>query len=105
MKQSDQTNARARHARVSEVNMTRARQIPCPECSKKFKTSSGLRWHLYHRHGWQDIQALLAEPASAKLAKAAMFREIELEVFAKAVGKDVGYVKQLIQKHFGKDSE
>ena len=85
--------------------MTRSRQIPCPECSKKFKTNSGLRWHLYHRHGWQDIQELLAEPSPAKLAKAAMLNEMELEAFAKGARVDVGYLKQLIAKYLGKDME
>jgi len=51
-------------------------QIPCPECSKKFRTTSGLRWHLYHRHGWQNAQELLNEPSN--LAKAAMMKEIKL---------------------------
>lgn len=85
--------------------MSRSRQIPCPECSKKFKTNSGLRWHLYHRHGWQDIQELLAEPSPAKLAKAAMLKEIELQVFAKGAQVDVDYLKRLIEKYFGKESE
>jgi hypothetical protein len=82
--------------------MATSRQIPCPECSKKFRTNSGLRWHLYHRHGWQDVQELLEEPTN--LAKAAMMKEMELKVFAGGANVDVGYVKQLVEKHFGKDA-
>jgi hypothetical protein len=84
-----------------EDAMTSSRQIPCPKCSKKFRTTSGLRWHLYHRHGWQNVEDLLDEPSN--LAKAAMLKEIELEVLAKGAGVEVGYLKHLIEKHFGKD--
>ena len=84
--------------------MTWSMRLPCPECSKRFKTNSGLRYHLYHTHGWQDMQELLAEPSPAKLAKAAMWNEMELAVFAKEVNEDVAYLKQLIEKYFGKDA-
>lgn len=95
------TKVDARHARMEDA-MAISRQIPCPECSKKFRTTSGMRWHLYHRHGWQNAQELLNEPSS--LAKAAMMKEMKLEAFAKGANADVDYVKQLIEKHFGKDA-
>jgi hypothetical protein len=85
-----------------EDAMAISSQILCPECSKKFRTTSGLRWHLYHRHGWQNAQELLNEPSN--LAKAAMMKEMKLEAFAKGANSDVDYVKQLIEKHFGKDA-
>ena len=85
--------------------MTRSRELPCPECSKKFKTNSGLRWHLYHRHGWQDVQELLGMPSPAKLAKAALLKEMEMEAFAMGANVEVGYLKQLMEKYFGKDAD
>ena len=78
--------------------MNKSRRIPCPECRKKFKRESGLRWHLYHRHGWENVQELIAEHNLAKLAKEAMLNEIELEVFAKGANVDVNYLKRLIEK-------
>ena len=85
--------------------MTNSRRIPCSECSKKFRTNSGLRWHLYHRHGWKNAQELLAEPRPAKLAKAAMMKELELAAFAKVAKVEVDYLKQLIEEHFGTDAK
>ena len=82
--------------------MFMSRQIPCPESSKKLRTTSGLRWHLYHRHGWQNAQELLNEPSN--LAEVAMMKEIELEAFAQGAHSDVDHVKHLIEKHFGKDA-
>jgi hypothetical protein len=55
-----------------------------------------------HRHGWQNAQELLNEPSN--LAKAAMMKEMMLKAFAKGANADVDDVKQLIEKHFGKDA-
>jgi len=93
--------ARARNARMKEVTAM-SRQIPCPKCSEKLRTNSGLRWHLYHRHGWQDVQELLEQPTN--LAKEAVIKEMELQAFAKGLGVEVSYLKQLIEKYFGKDA-
>jgi hypothetical protein len=79
-----------------------SRQIPCPKCSNKLRTNSGLRWHLYHRHGWQDVQELLEQPTN--IAKEAVIKEMELQAFAKGLGVEVSYLKQLIEKYFGKDA-
>jgi hypothetical protein len=87
---------------MREVIMATSSQITCPECSKKFRTASGLRWHLYHRHGWQNAQELLNEPSN--LAKAALVKEMMLKAFAKGANVDVDYMKQLIEKYFGKDA-
>ncbi len=82
--------------------MTRSRRIPCPRCSKLFRTDSGLRWHLYHRHDWQNVHNLLEAPSSVDLARAALHKELGLMVFAKELGMDIGYLERLIDKHFGK---
>ncbi len=85
--------------------MTMSRKLHCPECSKKFRTKSGLQWHLYHRHGWKDMQDLLEAPPASTLAKEDMMKELELAVFAKEANVEVAYLKQLIEEHFGKDAK
>ena len=78
-------------------------RIPCPCCAKKFRTESGLRWHLFHVHKWRDVDELLKEPEPFRLANIAMLREIALAAFAKEIGSDVQTMNNLIAKHYGKD--
>lgn len=77
-------------------------KMPCSDCSKKFRTESGLRWHLFHIHQWGDVDDILQEPSPARLAKIALLRELFLAAFAKGFGCDVQAMQNLIGKHFGK---
>jgi len=49
------------------------------------------------------VQQPLIEPSN--LAKAAMTKELILAAFAKGAVMDIGHLKQLIEKHFGKKAQ
>lgn len=73
----------------------------CSECCKGFRTESGLKWHLYHIHGWKDIDELIKSPSPSQLAKIAAEDDIILAAFAKGLGMGVGALKTLIAERFG----
>lgn len=98
-----QATARTRAIRARKEVSTAMYRIPCPECSRKLKTPSGLRWHLFHIHTWKNVDELLSEPSPARLANIAAWNEIELMVFSKASGLNVQYLKDLISEYFGTD--
>ena len=75
-------------------------RIPCSRCAKKFRTESGLRWHLLHIHDCRDVEKLLWEPAPNKLAHIAVMKEILLQGYAKGIGMDLQYVRDLTNKYF-----
>lgn len=77
----------------------------CPECHKRFRTKSGLQWHLYHIHGWKDTQKIIRAPSPSQLAELAVKDEILLAAYAKGLGMGVGALKRLIQEHFGREGE
>jgi hypothetical protein len=73
----------------------------CPVCHRKFKTESGLKWHLFQIHEWRDVRKILGAPSPEMLAKIAYEEEIMLAVYAKQVGMDSDAMKRLIQQRFG----
>ena len=75
-------------------------RIPCSRCAKGFRTEKGLRWHLLHIHDCRDVEELLMEPAPARLAKAAVWRELDLAAFAAGLGSNVPAMQNLISRHF-----
>ena len=75
-------------------------RIPCSRCAKKFRTESGLHWHLLHIHDCGDVEQLLREPPPETLARIAIMREMELQFFAKGLGYDVQDLLNLVKKHF-----
>jgi hypothetical protein len=75
--------------------------IICPVCHRKFKTESGLKWHLFHIHEWKDARKILEAPSPTMLAQIAYEEEITLAVYAKQVGMDSDAMKKLIQERFG----
>ena len=75
-------------------------RIPCSRCAKKFRTESGLRWHLLHIHDCRDVEKLLWEPAPHKLAHIAVMKELLLQIYAKGVGMDLQYVRDLTNEYF-----
>jgi len=77
----------------------------CPECRRKFKTESGLKWHLFHIHEWKDTKKIIKAPSPYQLAKIVVEDEILLAAYAKGLDMEVGALKRLIEKHFGKEVE
>ena len=73
----------------------------CPKCHKKFKTESGLKWHLFHIHEWKDARKILESPSPTMLAQMALEEEMSLAAYAKGLGTDTDSLKKLIHKHFG----
>jgi hypothetical protein len=73
----------------------------CPVCRRKFKTESGLNWHLFHIHEWRDVRKILESPSSTMLAKMAVEEEIALVAYAKGMGMDIDALKKLIYQRFG----
>lgn len=80
-------------------------QLICPECRKRFRTESGLKWHLFHIHRWKDTKEILKAPSLNQLAEIAIEDELLLAAYAKGLGIEVGDLKRLIEKHFGKEVE
>ena len=85
--------------------MAGLRPIPCTECSKGFRTPSGLKWHLFHIHKWTDTRTLLKAPSQWRLAAVAYQNELELGAFTKGIGVDVDYLKRLVEDHLGKEPQ
>jgi len=73
----------------------------CPECRRKFRTESGLKWHLFHIHKWTDVRRILETPSPTTLAKMAFEEEMSLRAYAKGLGTDTDALKKLIHQHFG----
>ena len=73
----------------------------CPKCHRKFRTESGLKWHLFHIHEWRDVRKILETPSPTMLAQMALEEEISLAAYAKGLGMDTDSLKKLIHKHFG----
>jgi len=73
----------------------------CPECHRGFRTESGLRWHLFHIHGWKETQEIIKAPSHYQLAQMAIEDEILLRTYAKGLGMDVDVLKRLIERRFG----
>jgi hypothetical protein len=72
----------------------------CPVCRRKFKTESGLKWHLFHIHEWRDVRKILGSPSPTMLAKMALEEEITLAAYAKGAGMDIDALKKLINQRF-----
>jgi hypothetical protein len=72
----------------------------CPVCRRKFKTESGLKWHLFHIHEWRDVRKILGSPSPTMLAKMALEEEITLAAYAKGTGMDIDALKKLINQRF-----
>ena len=83
--------------------MTGLRPIPCTECSKGFRTPSGLKWHLFHIHKWTDTRKLLKAPSIWRLAEVVYENELELAAYAKGLGVDVEYLRRLVEEHKGRE--
>lgn len=77
----------------------------CPECRRRFKTESGLKWHLFHIHGWKDTMEIIKTPSPSQLAVIAVEDETLLAAYAKGLDMEVGVLKRLVEKHFGKEVE
>jgi len=75
-------------------------QLICPKCHRKFKTDSGLKWHLFHIHEWKDTKKILEAPSPTMLAQMALEEEITLAAFAKGMGMDIDAIKKLINQRF-----
>jgi hypothetical protein len=73
----------------------------CPKCKRKFKTESGLKWHLFHIHEWKDIRKILETPSPTMLAQMAVEEEMLLAAYAKGLGTNVDAIKKLIHQRFG----
>jgi hypothetical protein len=73
----------------------------CPVCRRKFKTESGLKWHLFHIHEWRDVRKILGSPSTTMLAQMALEEEITLAAYAKGMGMDIEAIKKLINQRFG----
>jgi len=80
-------------------------QLICPECRRRFKTESGLKWHLFHIHRWKDTEQIIKAPSASQLAEIAVKDEILLAAYAKGLGMEAGALERLIEKHFGKEVE
>ena len=76
-------------------------QLICPKCHRKFKTESGLKWHLFHIHEWRDVRKILESPSPTMLAQMALEEEITLAAYAKGMGMDIDAIKKLINQRFG----
>ena len=77
----------------------------CPECRRRFRTESGLRWHLFHIHKWKDTKQIMRAPSPSLLAEIAVEEEMLLAVYAKGLEVEFEDLERLIQKHFGKKVE
>ena len=77
----------------------------CPECRRRFKTESGLKWHLFHIHKWKDTEKIIKAPSPFQLAEIAVMDETLLTAYAKGLGMEVGALKKLIEERFGKEVE
>ena len=75
-------------------------QLICPKCHRKFKTESGLKWHLFHIHEWRDVRKILESPSPTMLAQMALEEEITLAAYAKGMGMDIDAIKKLINQRF-----
>jgi len=75
----------------------------CPECRKGFKTESGLKWHLFHIHKWKDVEEIIKAPSPSQLALIAVMEDALLSATAQGLGMNVGDLRRLIQRHYGKD--
>ncbi len=77
-------------------------QSVCPECRRKFRTESGLKWHLFHIHGWKETEKIIKALSPVQLAEIAVKNEMLLAAYAKGLGMKLEDLEGLIDKHFGK---
>jgi hypothetical protein len=81
--------------------------IPCQQCSKTFRSQSGLSWHLFHIHGWTDAkQFVSAHPAKSvhNVIPEAMDEEEQLTRLAAGSGMDLKELKQIIGEYLARQA-